>query len=188
MKRSFLFFLCLAVMSLLIFYAPVSAEVYKYTDESGETHYTNDAESVPRQYRNDVDVEGETIIYPDEDYTSDETSDDTSSEEMTQPQGNSGEVGDLKVRQKAFDDEFKELEAERARLDKAMKNAETREELQEVNAQTMEFNNRYKDFHMRRKAFKEEVKAYNDQVRKDMEKQLEDYKKRQAAQDDELSE
>ena len=188
MRRSLFFCLCLAATLIFCINAPVSAEVYKFTDESGETHYTNDPGSVPRQYRDDVEVEGETIVYPDEDYTSDEDTNGDYPEERARPQTNSGEVGDLQARQKAFDDEFKALEEERTQLDKAMKKAETREELEEINTQTMEFNNRYRDFHMRRKAFKEEVKAYNEQVRQDMEKRLEDYKNRQTSQDDELSE
>ena len=188
MKRSFLFCLCLTVMLFLAFHAPVSAEVYKYTDESGETHYTNDAESVPRQYRNDVDVESETIVYPDEEYAPDEASDETYGEDMPQPQGNQGEVSNLQARQNALNDEFKALEEERKQLDKAMREATTREELEEVNAQTMEFNNKYRDFHMRRKAFKEEVRSYNEQVRQDMEKQLENYKTRQASGDEETTE
>jgi len=162
-------------------------------DDNGphETHYTNDPGSVPRQYRDDTDIKGEigSYSYSDEDYDDDEgynqETDLEESEDMEQPQTNSGQISDLKARQEAFNKEFKALEEERALLDKAMRNAEGRDELEAVNAKTQEFNNRYKDFHMRRKAFKTEVKKYNEQVRQDMENRLKEYKEKQTSQNDE---
>jgi len=31
---------------------PATAQIYKWTDETGKTHYTNDKSKIPRQYRN----------------------------------------------------------------------------------------------------------------------------------------
>ncbi len=191
MKLSSLFCVSLTVIFLLGVQCSVSAEVYKYTDANGETHYTNDPASVPRQFRDDTDVDGEieSYSYSDENYNSDVADDEEAdleeSGDVEQRQRNSGQTADLQARQEAFDKEFKALEEERALLDKAMRNADGRDELEEVNAKTQEFNNRYKDFHMRRKAFKTEVKEHNEQVRQDMEKRLKEYKDGETSQDDE---
>ena len=63
-----LIFFCVSVMVMLLFIAngPVPAEVYQFTDDNGETHYTNDATSIPRQYQDDMQVEGETVYYYDD--------------------------------------------------------------------------------------------------------------------------
>ncbi len=190
MKRSA--WSCISLLGVLIFSAghPAFAEIYRFTDANGETHYTNDATAVPREYRDNTEVESETIIYGNDAYydNSDQSTPATGGddENLDQPQGNLGEVGDLKAQEAAFDREFKQLQEERERLNKAMQEAKTRDEVDEINAQTEEFNMRYKDWHQRRKAFKQKVKDYNEQVRQEMEQQLEQYKAKQASPEEDI--
>ena len=180
MKRSAC--LCLGLMMTLVLSAgnPVSAEIYHYMDKNGETHYTNDAASIPKQYQKQLQVKGETVVYPDETAEPETTTDTTATKppaegKIKKTGGNLSEVEALKAQKEAFDNESKALQEERDQLDQQMKNARTRADVDKVNAATEALNARIKDFKQRRKAFDEQVLQYNKQVKKDMEEKLKKY-------------
>ncbi|MEW6079517.1 MAG: DUF4124 domain-containing protein [Thermodesulfobacteriota bacterium] len=206
MKQSTPLSLALAIIIIVWAAYPASAEIYQYKDDSGNTHYTNDPVGIPKQYQKNVNIQGETVIYPEgsaeaplpESVTNQEAAGDQeeagdqeaetggdqgrpATGQVRQPQGNLNEVDSLRARETAFNDEFKALQEERRLLDEAMKKAKTKEDLEKVNEATVQFNLKFKDFHQRRQTFKEEVAKYNDQVKQDMEQKLEQYQADQAA-------
>jgi hypothetical protein len=186
MKAASFFPVCLLATLFCWSLHPVFAEIYQYTDESGKTYYTNDPLSVPDQYREDVDIQGEIVTYPGsgESEPTDESDDEsatTAPNSVTPSQGNLDEVSALNAKAAAFNDEFKALQEERNELDKAMKKAESAEKVKEINAQISRFNLKYKDYTQRRHAFNEEVEKYNEQVRQDMEERLKQYNSDKAA-------
>jgi len=194
MKLSAFFCICLLLVVLLFAGNPVSAEIYQFTDESGETHYTNDATSVPNQYRNDVDIQNETVTYGDyyDDYEDEDEYDDEGDDEGDdedsgeKSQGNLSETEELKARETAFANQSEDLKAEHAMLLEAREEAGSAQEVEDINTEIAEFNKRYKDWRQERKAFKKEVKAYNEQVRQEMEQELEAYKEKKSPSDEEL--
>lgn len=186
MKLSAFFCLCLLLILLFSTNSPVSAELYQFVDGKGETHYTNDPATIPKQYQNSLKRQGEIIYWeePVEPDTSTNSSyQEDSNTEDTKPapekqKGLSGTDADsLKAKELAFDNEFQTLKEERALLDKAKQEAKTKEEIENYNDQTNDFNIKYKDFVQRRQAFKNEVKEYNNQVMNDMEQKLNQHKK-----------
>lgn len=188
MKLSAFFCLCLMVIMLFSIDNPVSAEIYQFTDENGNTYYTNDPVSIPNQYRDCLNVEGEIVVYGDPgDEDQPASSTDSSDQEAaitgkTQPStGSLSETEAFRAREIAFNNEFKALQEERKLLDQAKHEADSSDKREELNAATINFNNKYKDFHRRRQAFKEEVRLYNEQVREDMKKKLEQFKVEQTS-------
>ena len=185
MKAASFFLACLLTTLFCWSLHPVFAEIYQYTDESGKTYYTNDPLSVPDQYREDVDIQGEIVTYPDA-VESEPTyeSDDESSATPKQNAPAEGSLGDgeaLTAREAQFENEFKALQEERNSLNQAMDNVSTEEEFKEISAKIAAHDLRYKDFLQRREAFRQEVQQHNEQVMLEMEKKLEQYKARKAA-------
>jgi len=185
MKAASFFPVCLLATLFCWSLHPVFAEIYQYTDESGKTYYTNDPLSVPDQYREDVDIQGEIVTYPGSGES--EPTDESGDESSATPKQNApaeGSVGDgaaLTAREAQFENEFKSLQEERNSLNQAMDNVSTEEEFKEINAKIAAHDLRYKDFLQRREAFRQEVQQHNEQVMLEMEKKLEQYKARKAA-------
>ena len=40
-----------ALVALIVFAAPVTAELYKWVDDKGKKHFTNDPTKIPLKYR-----------------------------------------------------------------------------------------------------------------------------------------
>ena len=53
-NTSFVMVRCFAFLLLCFFALPVHADVFKYVDGQGNTHYVDDAEKVPEQYQDQV--------------------------------------------------------------------------------------------------------------------------------------
>lgn len=181
MKLSFLCWLCLTAMFLFTAGNPVSAGIYKFTDESGTTRYTNDPGSVPREYRDNVDVEEEAMpgdryeYYESDDPGDENPGDEQASEKGKQSAVDGSKSAELQARIKASEEIFKDLEKERERVNEAIRNSTTREEFDEANAAMQRYNQKYKDFMRRREALKKEVSEFNEQVRQKMRQELEAY-------------
>ena len=101
--KLFKFILC---MSIILFAFPAMSEIYKYVDENGNTHFTDDFSKVPIEqrptvdtsieYKNDTDTE--QIPDPDALYETDNDVTDESVEEVKEFAGDSdgqNEMGDL---------------------------------------------------------------------------------------------
>lgn len=52
-------FIILTFTISVFFNNPVFSEIYKYVDNTGKRHFTNDASSIPSQYRTQIEIIGE---------------------------------------------------------------------------------------------------------------------------------
>ncbi len=187
MKLSAMFRVCLIAIISFSACSSAFAEIYQFTDEGGETYYTNNPTNIPRQYQDSLYIEGE-IIYQEPIPSASSNNGNDQSASTTDKAGESQQgfngIGTLKAEELSFDNEFQALQEERKLLDKAQQEADTREEILDSNAKIEAFNEKFKDFHQRRQAFQEKVRKHNEQVMKEMEERLKEYKARQASQGD----
>jgi hypothetical protein len=52
--------IALLMATILLLPLPASAEIYKWTDASGDLHFTDDPASIPKKYRNSVIVDSDS--------------------------------------------------------------------------------------------------------------------------------
>ncbi|MFZ5564507.1 MAG: DUF4124 domain-containing protein [Thermodesulfobacteriota bacterium] len=178
-------FLCAAVAAFFLFLCSGAvAEIYKYVDENGQTHYTNSPEAIPPQYRKAVDKEQEIKSLP----TAPSQSPAVTGAPATNVPGGkntgpgdlgAGKVAELRAREQAIQKEFEALKVEQAELLKAREAAVTNEEIEVYHQKMALFEERFDAFHEKRKAFEKEAREYNEKVRQDIEKALQDLKEKE---------
>ena len=162
-------------------YALASAEVYRYVDEEGKVHYTDDLANVPAQQRPKAAEHGERCDHfvPEEEIERKEPEpenpggspkEDEEASLKSETRVDEGEERSLeqKLRQTGatLQEEFKTLMKERAELEKATASPLPPAERTRFFEKVANLNARIQNYEKRREAFNKEVEAYNLSIEK----------------------
>lgn len=183
------------------------ADIYKYVDEKGRVHYTNNPESIPGSSRNSIVVDKEVknkpllparepVAGPTEKVpgTAAEASADTGSP-MVQLQKQHAYLENnrkqaLAGQRQTLETERQALKTESIRLEEARRKANSEAEVKRYNADIALYNQRAADYQKQkasyqkdRDAFQKEVDAYEAELKKALESSLEDMNKKESVPD-----
>ena len=160
--------------------SPVRAEFYKYVDQKGVVHYTDNLAEVPKDQRPGV----ATYSQP-EDFAKPEEAAETAApeaaaepgEKAAEPSGGgaeettkgtrtvntqaAAEVERLQKIQNDLDQEYDSLMVEQEALKKAREAIKVDKDMRAHNEKVRALNQRITDYEKRRKAFKKEADAFN---------------------------
>jgi len=168
------------VLILTGMYALASAEFYRYVDEKGKVHYTDDLANVPVEQRPKADEYEE--VY---DQFAPEEGIETKKPETVSPKGALKEAEEVRLQREAsgkeaeektleqklketgakLQEEYEALAKEREELDKMATGPLTQTTRKELIKKVKDYNLRSEDYEMRRKAFNKEVEAYNAEIK-----------------------
>jgi hypothetical protein len=157
------------VVFCLLFTISVSAEFYKYHDENGNVHFTDDFNKVPPDQR--TAVKG----YEEIEATKEEEKESAAAE--PQAAANKGgeadkkskydlnnKIKDLDKRKTELADEYESLMKENAAVAKMRKEVKTPADAQKYNDTVRALNKKLKEHDKKRKAFYADVEDYNARV------------------------
>jgi len=168
--------ICLLLVSLPL---SASAEFYRYIDEKGNIHYTDDLSTVPENQQTDIYEYGESQrnAYDDQkDEQSALKSQPLFEENQARDQNEAGDLAETKRRldrkKQEFEKEYKALMKERDQITKDNKNLKSRASAKKYNKIILKFNDKIADYETRKKVFDAEVEEYNVRVKKDVLKNL----------------
>ena len=172
-------------LSLLLFSMSASAEYYRYLDENGNVHYTDDLTNVPENQRTDIN---EYSGFQDDGYSQEK---DEQKAEESQPliekkeEKNKPDTDDFSEIKKRLDQEKEKLDEEyRALMEEKKEIAieknkyRSKSQAKKYNKVILEFNEKIEDYERRKKLFNEEVEKYNSRVEKSYQNELEKRKKK----------
>jgi len=164
------------VLTLIALPGFASGEFYRYVDQEGKTHYTDDIANIPADQRSRVseyeDVSHRSSLKEETETTTPEEESRepaVSGPEVMRPQGEPG-VGEdetktveqrLRETGTALEQEYQALMEERKQLDEAAKRPLTPTSREKLVEKIREFNSRSNDYKERREAFNQDVEAYN---------------------------
>jgi hypothetical protein len=160
-------------MTVLFLSATASAEFYKYHDEKGNVHYTDDYNKVPVDQR--ANVRGyEEYQNLDE---AEQSTGDISQEENVQPSEAETEKGDQydydakveefdKIKQE-LSQEYEALMQENAKLAEEKKSIKTADDIKRYNEQVANLNKKIAEHDRKRKEFFTTIEAHNEKVAKE---------------------
>ena len=162
-------------MTVLFLSATASAEFYKYYDEKGNVHYTDDYNKVPVDQR--ANVRGyEEYQYLDLDEEEQSTG-NISQEENVQPSEAETEKGDqydFDAKVEEFDKikqelsrEYETLMQENAKLAEEKKSVKTADDIKRYNEQVANLNKKIAEHDRKRKEFFTTIEAHNEKVAKE---------------------
>ena len=157
-------FICLII---IFFSTTVSAEFYKYIDENGNTHFTDDLNKIPEDQR--AGFKG----YEESESDSDtDTAEKKAVKEKKVPDDNKN----LENLEKFYDrlnntrsqllEEHGKLQKEREQSLEDRKNAKTNKDAWKVNEKTKELNKKQEELKKKFEAFEAEKKEYNKKLEK----------------------
>lgn len=141
---------------VLTFSIPATAEFYRYTDEHGNTIYTDDLNKVPPDQRDAVAAYETQISKPQP-----QQEEVKKSPSITTEDDNEKMRLKLDQRQKTLTQEYDALAAERDELNRAQKAAVTKLQIKDYNKKVVEFNARIKAYEEKRDAHTLEVETFN---------------------------
>lgn len=157
----------LILLSVILFCGSASAEFYKYYDENGNVHFTDDFNQVPKDQRDAakgyVEAEGkpEAVQTPPE-----------NTEKAAAPgEADKGaeyefqkKADELDQRKKELADEYESLMKENERISEMRKSVKNPTDGQKYNESVRALNIKLKDHDKKRKAFFSDVEEYNSKV------------------------
>ena len=169
------------VLILTGIFATSSAEIYRYVDEKGKVHYTDDLGSVPVGQRPKADEYEEPY-----DQSAPEEGTERKKPQTEGPKGVVKESEELRLQtevpakegeEKTWEQklretgakltkEYQDLNKEREKLDKIATRQLTRPEREELMKRIRDYNARTEDYEKRRAAFNKEVEDYNASIKK----------------------
>lgn len=176
-------FLILIVIVLFAISAP--AEIYKYVDEQGNGHFTDDINQVPKDQRNSYAVRPEYIAETEDTETDSQAL--TESEGLDEDSDNGinvalSEDGDslnqsdndqdgldagrqrLDALKKEIDQEYRALVKEKEKLAEEQKALTTRADIISYNTEVEDLNKRAEAYVQKGKQYREQVEAFNERV------------------------
>ena len=177
MEKSLMkYFKIFIIITFLMFSVSAAAEFYKYTDEDGNVHFTDDINQVPAEQRAKIrsyveSVSPEPAEQPtNEENQSDQAATDQQSNFPDLSEDESGSLEDAKKRIDALkseiDQEYEALIKEKEQLAKAKTEAKTKEQIIEYNKKVDSLNKRVVSYEKKGKEYKAQVDAYNQRIAK----------------------
>ncbi|ABW66295.1 DUF4124 domain-containing protein [Desulfosudis oleivorans] len=171
-----------------------SADIYKYVDESGRVHYTNNPDSIPKAAHETVVVDQEVESRsPDPAQPQEMAPEEGAPQETDTPLTRISQQRNhlhterknaLVKRQQALNEERQALQAENTRLETLRRTANTRAEIERYNAEVEQYNQRTAAYQAQKNAyqqekelFQKEVEAYQAELKKTLEATLEKMEK-----------
>jgi len=160
--------------TLLIGY-PVSAEFYKYYDENGNVHFTDDYNKIPLDQREEVEGYEESISEETPSEETPEEADSAEAETETEGAEEDGETaateeydvdakaGEFEQRKVEMEQEYEELVKERERLDQMRKDIKTQKQLKAsgYNEGVKALNEKMKEHDQKRQELISEIEQHN---------------------------
>jgi hypothetical protein len=169
--------ICLLLVSLPL---SASAEYYRYIDEKGNIHYTDDLSTVPENQQTGI------YEYTESQNNTNDNQKDEQSEVKSQPlfeksrvrdQNEADDLAEIKrsldQKKQELDKEYKALQQEKEQIAKDKKKIRSRIAAKKHNEIISKFNEKIEDYETRKKIFNTEVEKYNARVKKDFLKSLE---------------
>jgi hypothetical protein len=171
--------LILAVIIILSGTFPVQGEIYKYTDQSGNVHFTDDINQVPEDQRSRMTsyVEAETDSEPEAESPPSATAPagGTSTSEAADPlailEGDDGQplsMDDEKARLEALklelDEEYQNIMSQKEQLDQERENLKTREDILNYNTRVEKLNEMAQAYEQKGNEYRKQVEEYNRRI------------------------
>lgn len=157
-------FICLII---LFFSTTVSAEFYKYVDENGNTHFTDDFNKVPEDQRAGLKGYEESESNTDTDTVKKKTVKEKKVPDGSKNIENLDKFHDrLNNTRSQLLKEHEELQKEREQLIEDRKNAKTNDDAWKVNEKTKKLNKKQEELKKRFEAFEAEKIEYNKKIEK----------------------
>ncbi len=162
----------LIFLGILLFSVTASPEFYKYYDEQGDVHFTDDYNQVPMNQRKNV-KEYKEIISDEVDREAPEKEAEPQAEGEQNPSTEAGKGGkyDFETKLKEFDlrkqeitQEYESLMAESAQLAREKEKAKSDEDIKKYNERVANLNKKIQEHDRKRKEFFAEVDAYNAKI------------------------
>ena len=170
--------ICLLMVSLPL---SASAEFYRYIDEKGNIHYTDDLSTVPENQQTDIYEYGESQRNVYDNQKDDQRavkSRPLSEQNQVRDQNKANDLAETKRhldrKKQELDKEYKALMQQRARITKDNTNLRSRAAAKKYNKVISKFNEKIADYETRKKVFDAEVEEHNSRVKKDFLKNLGD--------------
>ncbi|RLB82408.1 MAG: hypothetical protein DRH24_07990 [Deltaproteobacteria bacterium] len=169
--------ICLLLVSLPV---SASAEFYRYVDEKGNIHYTDDLSTVPENQQTDIYEDTKSQNNTDDhqkDYQKELKSESLIEGKQTRDQDEATELTEIKRgldRKKAeLKKEYQALIKEKEQIAKDKKKIRNRAAAKRHNKIISKFNEKVEDYETRKKVFNAEVEKYNIRTKKDFLRSLE---------------
>ena len=164
------------IITFLMFSASAAAEFYKYVDENGNIHFTDDINQVPPEQRAKIRsyVESVSEDPAEQAVTRENQSEQDATDQQTNFPDLSGDesesLEDAKKRINALkseiDKEYEALVKEKEQLAKNKEKAKTRKQIIEFNKKVDSLNKRVVAYEQKGKDYKEQVDAYNQRIKR----------------------
>ena len=154
-----------------MFSVSAAAEFYKYVDEEGNTHFTDDINQVPVAQRAKIRsyIESVSEAPPEQEATQENQADQAAADQQTnfpdlsddEPESLADAKKQIEKLKSEIDQEYEALLKEKEQLDEDKKQVKTREEIEKYNKKINSFNKRGQDFMKKQKERDALVEAYN---------------------------
>ena len=153
-------FISVVLMGMLLTAAPLFAQIYKYTDETGQARWTDDFTQVPVNQRQAIkqfeEIEGDDPQVAERP--------DTIPANETQQAGDSEVTRDALLKEKAeLENQYQHLQEERQQIEKLKSEAGGTASQKELNTRISDFNAKTDKYETQRKALSDKVNRFNNQ-------------------------
>jgi chromosome segregation ATPase len=154
----------------LLFAFPAAAQFYKYVDENGNVHFTDDYNQVPEDQRENIKEYKEYQSQADDQQTTLQANPegkDAEKQEETDSADNLDyvkKIEELDQRKTALDAEYAELMQENNRLNEMRKTVKTKADAEKYNESVRNLNQQFEEHDRKRRDLLNDVEAYNARV------------------------